>query len=392
GNPSGPYTMATDAKSKNLGARLEARIRDFSFGVETYKRNWDATNYGWNQSQNMYMRQFVIPDVDITNFGMYGEYKKNLSPSLRLVAGARLDTTESKADSSKANTNLYFTFHDTRSTSKRDTYPSGNLQLFYNLTPEVELFAGLGYAVRVPDQQERYFALNRMMMCIQQNSPFCAWVGNPNLKPSKNLELDLGIKHQTPRSLTKATIFVSQVWDYITLHKKDPINPPQGWPPNGQAMTYANVDARFFGLEFSSNYNVWDNLFLFGGISYTEGRKDTKPSLNITDKDVAEVPPLKGRLGVRYDTGMWYTEAELVASATQNKVDSNLGETKTSGYGIVNLKAGMNYRGFTINAGVENLFDKKYFEHFSYVRNPFSAGVKIPEPGRSFYVSASYQF
>ncbi|MFN3599615.1 MAG: TonB-dependent receptor domain-containing protein, partial [Aquificaceae bacterium] len=123
-----------------------------------------------------------------------------------------------------------------------------------------------------------------------------------------------------------------------------------------------------------------------------EGRKDAKPSLNITDKDVAEVPPLKGRLGVRYDTGMWYTEAELLASATQNKVDSDLRETETSGYGIVNLKAGMNYRGFTINAGVENLFDKKYFEHFSYVRNPFSAGVKIPEPGRSFYVSASYQF
>ena len=55
-------------------------------------------------------------------------------------------------------------------------------------------------------------------------------------------------------------------------------------------------------------------------------------------------------------------------------------------------KAGISYRNFTLNAGVENLFDKKYYEHFSYVRNPLSTGVKVPEPGRSFYVSASYQF
>ena len=391
-NPSGPYSMATDAQTKTFGGRLEAQIKDFALGFEAYRRNWDATNYGWNQNQGMYMRQFIIPDADITNFGVYGEYKKSFNPKLRLVAGLRLDTTKSEADSSKANTNLYYAFHNTRSTSKTDTYPSGNLQLFYNLTPEIELFTGLGYGVRVPDQQERYFALNRVMMCMQQNSPFCAWVGNPNLKPSKNLELDLGVKHQTPKSLTKATVFVSYVWDYITLHRKDPVNPPSNWPQNSQAMTYANVDARFWGFELSSNYNVWKNLFLFGGVSYTEGRKDTKPSLNIKDKDVAEVPPLKGRLGLRYDTGLWFAEAELVASATQNKIDSDVNETKTSGYGIVNLKAGISYRNFTLNAGVENLFDKKYYEHFSYVRNPFSTGVKVPEPGRSFYVSASYQF
>jgi len=391
-NPSGPYSMATDAQTKTFGGRLEAQIKDFALGFEAYRRNWDATNYMWDQMSGMYMRQFVIPDADIANFGVYGEYRKSFNPKLRLVAGLRLDTTKSEVDSSKANTDLYYAFHNTRSTSKTDTYPSGNLQLFYNLTPEIELFTGLGYGVRVPDQQERYFALNRVMMCMQQNSPFCAWVGNPNLKPSKNLELDLGVKHQTPKSLTKATVFVSYVWDYITLHRKDPVNPPNDWPQNSQAMTYANVDARFWGFELSSNYNVWKNLFLFGGVSYTEGRKDTKPSLNIKDKDVAEVPPLKGRLGLRYDTGLWFAEAELVASATQNKIDSDVNETKTSGYGIVNLKAGISYRNFTLNAGVENLFDKKYYEHFSYVRNPFSTGVKVPEPGRSFYVSASYQF
>ncbi|MDW8095795.1 MAG: TonB-dependent receptor, partial [Aquificaceae bacterium] len=150
-------------------------------------------------------------------------------------------------------------------------------------------------------------------------------------------------------------------------------------------------DAVFWGFEFSSTYNLQKNLFLLSGASYTNGKKDKNQSIGITDEDVAEVPPLKGRLGLRYDTGVWFVEGETVAAATQNKIDSNLDETKTSGWAIVNLKAGVEYKNLKVNAGVENLLDKHYYEHLSYIRNPF-AGSKVPEPGRSFYLSASYQF
>jgi iron complex outermembrane receptor protein len=43
-------------------------------------------------------------------------------------------------------------------------------------------------------------------------------VGNPELKPSRNTELDLGIKHSTDKALIKATAFYSYVQDYITVH------------------------------------------------------------------------------------------------------------------------------------------------------------------------------
>ncbi|MCX8059656.1 MAG: TonB-dependent receptor, partial [Aquificaceae bacterium] len=98
-----------------------------------------------------------------------------------------------------------------------------------------------------------------------------------------------------------------------------------------------------------------------------------------------------GRLGLRYDTGLWFLEVETVATATQSRVDSDLGEQRTSGWGTVNLKAGINHKNLTLNAGVENLLDKQYFEHFSYIRHPFR-GARVPEPGRSFYLSATYQF
>jgi iron complex outermembrane receptor protein len=369
------WSMATDAKSKAYGGKLEANLGDLTLGFEAYKRNWDAINY-----MMMMGTQYVIPDVDTESFGLYSEYKKNLSDKLRLVAGLRLDTTKTKADSSKANTNLYYDYKDTRSTSKTDTYPSGNLQLFYELQKDTELFVGLGHSVRVPDPQERYFALKRMSS---------DWVGNPELKPPRNTELDLGIKHSTDRTLIKATAFYSYVQDYITVHNQNKVN---NVVPNNNARSYENVNAQFFGGEVDLRLSLTQELFLFGGMSYVQARKETKPEKNIRSSRVAEIPPLKTRIALRYDKGSYFGEVETILSANQYRVDTDLNEQRTSGYGVVNIKVGGNFKGFTLNAGIDNVFDKKYFEHLSYLRDPFATGVKVPEPGRTFYINASYTF
>lgn len=375
--------MQTDAKTKTYGGRLEANLGDLTLGFEAYKRNWNAFS-------SIMGGQFSIPDVDTENFGIYGEYKKNLSDRLRLVAGLRLDTTKTKADSSKANTDLYFAYKNTRSTSKRDTYPSGNIQLFYELLKGTELFVGLGHSVRVPDAQERYFALRRPTS-PPSRPPSWDWVGNPELKPSRNTELDLGIKHSTDKALIKATAFYSFVQDYITVHNQNRVNNVPG-VDNPRARSYENVDAQFFGGEVDLRLSLTQELFLFGGMSYVQGRKETKPEKNIRSTRVAEIPPLKTRLAIRYDKGMYFGEVETILSATQNRVDRDLNEQKTSGYGVVNVKVGGNFKGFTLSAGIDNVFDKKYFEHLSYQRDPFRAGVKVPEPGRTFYINASYTF
>jgi len=226
----------------------------------------------------------------------------------------------------------------------------------------------------VPDAQERYFVRSD-------------WVGNPELKPSKNTELDLGIKYSTDRTLIKATAFYSFVQDYITVHKQE-----SSVTPGTYARSYENVDAQFFGGEVDLRLSLTQELFLFGGTSYVQARKETKPQININSSRVAEIPPLKTRLALRYDKGVYFGEVETILSATQNRVDTDLNEQKTSGYGVVNAKVGGNFRGFTITAGIDNVFDKKYFEHLSYLRDPFRTGVQVPEPGRTFYINASYTF
>ncbi|ADC88806.1 outer membrane insertion C-terminal signal [Thermocrinis albus DSM 14484] len=364
------WSMATDAQTKTYGGRLEASFGSLLVGLEAYKRNWDAVNYMGMDTQ------YIVPDVDVKNLGIYGEYRKSVTPKLRAVVGLRLDTTKTEADGSKANINLYKTYKNTTSTSKTDTYPSGNVQLFYTFSPQWELFLGVGHAVRVPDPQERYFALKRM------NAP--DWVGNPELKPSRNTQVDLGIRYNNGRIHSKLTLFYSYVQDYITLHKVV--------GPIKSAMSYTNVDAYFFGGELENRVALTDKIFFYGGLSYVQARKETDPSKNILSSRVAEIPPARVRLSLRYDTGMYFGEVETILSATQYRVDTDLKEQRTSGYGVVNVKVGGSYRGLTLTAGVDNLFDKKYYDYLSYLRNPFKAGVKVPEPGRTFYVSANYTF
>ncbi len=377
--------METRAKTNTYGLKGEFLLkRDILVGIEAFNWNWKAKTTMMDKSQN------TIPDVDLRDLGIFLEYKRTLSSKLTLSAGIRLDTTRTKASKGLANTRLYRIYHNTESTSKTDTYPSGNIQISYRPSKALKLFAGIAYSVRVPDAQERYFALNRMGSLEKKLGD---WVGNPKLKPSKNREIDVGVEWSSGRLNVKAELFYSSVKDYIVLYKQEAtVRISSMMDANTYARSYANVNARILGGELKGSYAITDTLFLLGSLSYVRGTKNLKAHLGIKDKDLAEIPPLRADMSLRYDNGRFFFQVEGVLSASQSNVDSDLGEGKTSGYGVINLKAGGSYKGIRITAGVENLLDKFYYEHLSYLRDPFSSGVKVPEPGRSLYLSLSYSF
>ena len=58
----------------------------------------------------------------------------------------------------------------------------------------------------------------------------------------------------------------------------------------------------------------------------------------------------------------------------------------------MNIKLGGEYKNFKVICGIKNVFDKLYYNHLSYLRNPFRSGVKVPEPGRTYYLTVSYVF
>jgi iron complex outermembrane receptor protein len=73
-------------------------------------------------------------------------------------------------------------------------------------------------------------------------------------------------------------------------------------------------------------------------------------------------------------------------------VDTDLNETPTPGYGLLNVKLGLLYRKWSASLVVDNLFDRFYYENLSYYRDPFASGVKVPEPGRNLFAQVKYSF
>jgi iron complex outermembrane receptor protein len=377
-----PYSMATLADSAVLGESLRFVLHGgFAVGAEAYQRNWDATTRLAGPKKD-YKPQSSIPDVDTRAAGLFATWETALSPAWKLRAGARADRIATQADSSLANVDLYYAYHGTRSTSRSDFLPAANVSATWAVSRAWELFAGLGRTARSPDPSERYFALKRMGS---------DWVGDPDLAPSKNTELDLGARLKAAAFSLDANVYHAWLADYIVVVNAARQNTVPG-VMNTSARSYANDDARMWGGEATARWLVGGRIALAAGISYVRGVQDLNAALGIHDPDLPEMAPLTGRVSARYDTGKRFVEVEGVASAQQDRVNTDLNERRTPGWGIVNLRGGMELNRFSVYAGVGNLFDRFYRENYSYQRDPFRSGVEVPEPGRTISVSMQLRY
>jgi iron complex outermembrane receptor protein len=375
-----PYSMGALAKTRAGGGKVVAEISDLTMGVEMFHRNWDVLHT--LRTAGGYADRSSIPDVGMFVAGAYANYRKNLAGGLRLQAGGRLDTAQSEARSPMLTTDLYWAYKGTRQTSHRDTDPAGYAQLAYALGRRVEIFGGLGRTVRLPDPQERYMSLKRMGT---------DWVGNPNLKPTANTEADLGINLSAGRFQLRPTLFYGWLANYVAVHNQPRVNSVPG-VMNPAARSFENVDARLYGGEVSYNLRLSRSLLFRGGTSYTVGEKSARPEAMIFSTNLAEMPPLKSRAVLRYGTRVFFAEVEGLAVNAQKRVDADLKESPTPGYGTLGFKIGVQTAKLNLAAGVDNVFDRFYYEHLSFQRDPFRLGTKVPEPGRSFFFNCAYTF
>jgi iron complex outermembrane receptor protein len=53
---------------------------------------------------------------------------------------------------------------------------------------------------------------------------------------------------------------------------------------------------------------------------------------------------------------------------------------------------GANYKRFALRVGLDNIFDRSYYEHLSYLRDPFRSGVRVREPGRNLHFNLSLNY
>ncbi|WP_318556849.1 TonB-dependent receptor domain-containing protein [Geobacter anodireducens] len=378
------YFMSTLAETETWGAKLNSSLAvgpgTLKAGIDYYNRGWDATNTMLMRSGTdwIYGDSPMIPDVTIHNTGMFLEYTLPLAERLKLTAAARGDLTRAEADRLAAGriATLYQPYYPGRALSADTDFgeASGNLQLTWTPITGLELFAGFGRGIRTPDPQELYTGLQRMGS---------NWVGNPLLEPTVNNQGDVGVKYATDSYYVNASFFYGYLHNYINVTD---LPDPDGAGPLLRARSYRNVNATLWGGEFGSQFSLPANFFLKASLSYTRGNNESD------DRPLSEIPPLRGTMALRYDVDSWFLEVAENFADRQDRVDAALQEQETAGWFTTDLKGGVTYGGLSVYAGVNNLFDKYYFSHLSYQRDPFSTGAKVPENGRNYYLTLAYRF
>ena len=384
--PNSGMKMAVPTTSDTTGGKLALKSRigtsDVTYGlnVQNRARNAETTN----MSAGGTVTGFMWPGATTDQTGVFAEAETPMGTADKLKYGLRVDQVKAAASKAgivaggrTANQN-YNAVYGYGATDKEETNMGGLLRYEKSLNDTTTTFAGVSRTVRTADETERFISK-------WSTTATDRWVGNPDIKPEKHNQLDLGISQQRNKVRWTGTVFADKVDDFILRDKLTT-------GANAGAQVYRNVDAELVGAELGAETKLTEKLRLSGDVAYVK-RTNTSD-----DRPIAQTPPLNGKLQLDYNGGKWSGGTRVRFAAGQDQIDTAMvGATEvgdSAGYGVMDAYGRYSLNKSTkVRFGVDNLLDKTYAEHVSR-RNLDLGGTieRVNEAGRSAWLKLETEF
>ncbi len=205
------------------------------------------------------------------------------------------------------------------------------------------------------------------------------------LRPQTSDGIDLGLERNATDYSWQAAVFRNKLKDEIHL---DPFS-------TGVGNTNLPPSLRQ-GVELNGKMTASEYVTLTAAYSYTDARflSGQMGVNNIADKHVPLVASHKTNLGASWsitDQTRLNTSFSYVGAQYMENDEANTLGIKIPGYTLADLKLVHQVQNWQLNAAVNNLFDKKYFNYA--ISSQFTAGKynAYTLPGRTIYVGLSYQ-
>ncbi|MGE4455332.1 MAG: TonB-dependent receptor [Arcobacteraceae bacterium] len=366
-NPLAYMDAYVESEIKGIKLKNSFDINDskIDIGVDTSDRNWNGNKYhsinGYTGMTAAMTDRYFMPDVDTKNKAIFAKSTTQIG-DMEIAMGVRYDNTNVKANEVAKSMSA---------TADRDIdYKSlsANILATYALNDSLDIFAGIGQSARVPDAKELYMGGTAK--------------ADGDVKQTKNREIDVGFDYTGNSNGAKTKLFYSDLKDYIYYHSV--------------SQEYVNVDAKIYGIELSAYQYINDEISMDLMASWQRGKKDNALA-GQTDKDLADIVPLKTNIGINYEKSAHNLRLELVAAKNWSNYDEDNGEQEMSGYGVLNAK--YNYKvskNFDMTFGMDNIFDKTYAVSNTY-KDLTLAGtsdgiMSLNEAGRYTYANLRYKF
>ena len=380
------WFMESLGTSSTTGLTTEAAGRlggvRFEYGTEATLRRWNIDNRlgagGPDAGPAAEIANNMIPSTRVRVVGAWIHSSIDLASDLDLLAGLRLDRFRTEAEGS-----TYFLLPQRGGPfTKEDTEWAATVSLQRSWNDRLFFRTGIGSVARVPSGQERYMQLRRP-------GGMPNWLGNPRLQPARNTEWSAALTWANPAFSVRLRAWHSWLQNAIYPGRLLPSDDARLAKPT---QSWFNIDARRYGLEAGGSLRLQAWVSLEAGLSFQEGRKESRPP-NATNDRFAEVPPLNGRIALRMTQDRLRLLLEARFAASQDRVDPDLNELSLGSYSVFDLRGSLQLTETAeVLFSVTNLLDETYAVHNARVRNPFASFAVVNEPGRAYTLSLRYRF
>lgn len=238
---------------------------------------------------------------------------------------------------------------------------SGSFGLLRRLGGGFTAGLSVARAFRAPDISELYSEGPHL-------ASYSFEVGNPDLDTEVGTGIDLFLRLDRGAVRGEFAAFRNSVAGYLYPRETGEISPRTQLP----IYQYTGADALLVGFESGLEIALGDRVALDGTLSWVRG------TLVDDDEPLPYIPPLNGRVGLRYDTPVWFAGAEARLAAGQDRLGEF--ETPTDGYVVLGLSAGLRTtlsgQLHTVTLRLDNATDETYRNHLSRTKEI------MPEAGR----------
>ncbi len=225
-------------------------------------------------------------------------------------------------------------------------------------------FSGLSInrAVRFPGIEELYSEGPHL-------AAYSFEVGNPELKVEHGIGSDLFLRYEGLERKFQLTLFRNDISNYIYTSNTGRTNYRTLLP----IYQFSGNDILLYGIEAFFETKLIGNFIFDGSFSFVRGE------IVNTKEPLPMIPPLSGKIGLKYSSGNFNTGINFQGAAAQNRIEEF--ETSTAGFFITDIFIQYQFVGgsmlHTFVLTADNITDKEYRMHLSRVKSI------MPEPGRN---------
>jgi hemoglobin/transferrin/lactoferrin receptor protein len=319
-------------------------------------------------------------DNDMGSTALYGSHTWAINDRFTLVDGLRLGYTT-----------LHSTFVDTtffpfpyKEANQKNFVYSGSAGIIHTHADDlkVSLLASSGFRAPNVDDLAKVF----------ESAKGNVIVPNPNLKPEKTLNGELGIAKLFRNKINwEASIYYTRFFDAIVTDKFTLGGLDSVMYNGSKSRVMASQNKRsayIYGGSSNIRALFTDNFSLKAGIVYTYGRIDT----DSMDLPLDHIPPFLAHLGVDYTNDKFsanlffnYQGEKKLKDYYLNGEDNEQYATKMGmpAWLTANLRVSYKvYKHITLQAGVDNILDTQY--------RAFASGIN--GPGRNIFGAIRFHY